>query len=102
MALQLLDRKGRGETVTMRAPVRCPDFASALRLAVAGGGIAPIPAPVAAPALAAEALRRVLPDWRVADARLFAISLGGRDAPARVRVFRDFLRKALAGAAPSI
>lgn len=96
VALQLLDRKGRSETVTMRAPVRCPDFASALRLAVVGGGIAPIPAPVAAQALAAGAVQRVLPDWRVADARLFAISLGGRDAPARVRVFREFLREALA------
>lgn len=96
VALQLLDRKGRSETVTMRAPVRCPNFASALRLAVAGGGIAPIPAPVAAQALVAGVLQRVLPDWRVADARLFAISLGGRDAPARVRVFREFLREALA------
>lgn len=102
VALQLFDRKGRSETVTMPAPVRCPDFASALRLAVAGGGIAPIPAPVAAQAVAAGALQRVLPDWRVADARLFAISLGGRDAPARVRVFREFLREALAGDASSV
>ena len=98
VALQLLDRKGRSETVTMRAPVRCPDFASAVRLAVAGGGIAPIPAPVAAQALVTGALRPVLPDWRVADARLFAISLSGRDAPARVRVFREFLREELAAA----
>jgi DNA-binding transcriptional LysR family regulator len=95
--LQLRDRKGRSERVTMRAPVRCPNFASALRLAVAGGGIAPIPAPAAAQAVAAGALWRVLPEWRAADARLFAISLGGRDAPARVRVFREFLREALAG-----
>lgn len=102
VALQLLDRKGRSETVTMRAPVRCPDFASALRLAVAGGGIAPIPAPVATQALAARALQRVLPDWRVADARLFAISLSGRDAPARVRVFREFLREELTGSASCI
>ena len=94
--LPLLDRKGRSDRVSMRAPVRCPNFASALRLAVAGGGIAPIPAPVAAQALAAGALQRVLPEWRVADARLFAISVGGRDAPARVRVFREFLREALA------
>ncbi|AUN96425.1 LysR family transcriptional regulator [Pseudazoarcus pumilus] len=99
---ELRDGKGRRETVTARAPVRCSDFASALRLAVAGGGIARIPAPVAAQAVNAGQLLRILPDWRVADARLFAISLAGRDAPARVRVFRDFLRDELAANASSI
>lgn len=102
MQLELSDHKGRRETLAVRAPVRSSDFASALRLAVAGGGIAPIPAPVAAQAVAVGALQRVLPDWRVADARLFAISLGGREAPARVRVFRDFLREELAGGASSV
>lgn len=95
MQLELSDRKGRRETIAVRAPVRSSDFASALRLAVAGGGIAPIPGPVAAQAVATGALQRVLPDWRVADARLFAISLGGREAPARVRVFREFLSNEL-------
>src|SRR5690554_3280814 len=99
VALQLSDRKGRTESVRMPAPVCCPNFAAALRLALAGGGVAPIPSPVAAPAVAAGLLRRVLPEWRVADARLFAISLGGRSAPARVRVFREFLREELAGVA---
>lgn len=95
LSLQLTDARGRRETLTTRAAVRSSDFASALRLAVAGGGIAPIPAPVAAAWVKAGALQRVLPEWRMADAKLFAISLGGRDAPARVRVFRDFLRTEL-------
>ncbi|MDX5446380.1 MAG: LysR family transcriptional regulator [Zoogloeaceae bacterium] len=95
LSLNLTDRRGRRETLTTRAAVRSSDFASALRLAVAGGGIAPIPAPVAAAWVRSGTLQRVLPDWHVANAKLFAISLGGRDAPARVRVFRDFLRDEL-------
>jgi DNA-binding transcriptional LysR family regulator len=93
--LRLTDTRGRPETPPVRAAMRSSDFAAAMRLAVAGGGIAAIPSPVAATAVAEARLRRVLPAWRVGDARLFAISLGGREAPARVRVFRDFLRAEL-------
>lgn len=90
--LPLTDRRGRREQVAVRPVMRSTDFASVQRLAVAGGGIAPIPELTAAGAIAAGQLVHVLPDWHVAAARLHAISLGGRDAPARVRVFREFLR----------
>jgi DNA-binding transcriptional LysR family regulator len=90
--LRLTDRRSRTERIALRPSMRSTDYASVLRLAIAGGGIAPIPEPVAARALAAGDLRVVLPGWTVTGARLHALSLGGRDAPARVRVFREFLR----------
>lgn len=90
--LPLTDRRGRSESIVLRPVMRSTDYASVLRLVAAGGGIAPLPQPVAARALAAGDLRVVLPGWTVTGARLHALSLGGRDAPARVRVFREFLR----------
>jgi DNA-binding transcriptional LysR family regulator len=94
--LTLQHRRGRSERVTVNPVIRSSDYASVLRLAMAGGGVAPIPEPVAADAVADGGLQRVLPDWHASRARLHAISLGGRDAPARVRVFREFLRRELA------
>ncbi len=94
--LTLTDRRARVEHVTVRAVVRSSDYASVSRLVAAGGGIASIPAPVAAVGIAAGRLVRVLPDWHIARARMHAISLGGLRAPARVRLFRDFLCNELA------
>jgi DNA-binding transcriptional LysR family regulator len=51
---------------------------------------------IAATAVASGALVPVIPDWHIAKGTLYAISLGGRDAPARVRIFREYVRKALA------
>lgn len=96
--LPLTHRRGRCDPVAARPVIRATDYASVHRLVLAGGGIGAIPDIVAARSVAAGALQRVLPDWTVAAARLHAISLGGRDAPARVRVFRDFMRSALAAA----
>lgn len=93
--LQLTDRRGRSEAVVARPVVRTSDYASVLRLAVAGGGIGPIPDLVAAAAVTAGAIVPVLPEWSVSAGTLYAISLGGRDAPARVRLFRDFVRTEL-------
>lgn len=95
--ITLRDPRGRSEQVAIRAALRTSDYGSALRLAVAGGGVAPVPDMVAAGGVEAGWLRRVLPQWHTAEGRLSAISLGGRDAPARVRVFREFLRAALSG-----
>lgn len=94
----LADRRGRTERVVARPAIRTTDYASIRRIAVAGGGIAPIPDLVAAASVASGALERVLPDWSSGEARLHAISLGGREPPARVRVFREFVRAKLAGA----
>jgi hypothetical protein len=39
----------------------------------------------------------LLRGWPVERARLYGITVGDRDAPARVRLFRDFVRADLAG-----
>lgn len=95
-ALSLTNRRGRTEHPAIRPVIRTGEFASVARVVQASGGIGPLPEIVAAPAVATGALRRVLPAWTVSRARLHAISLGGRDAPARVRLFRDFVRHELA------
>ena len=94
--LQLTNRRGRSESIVLRPVVRSTDYASVLRLAAAGGGIAPLPQPVATRALATGEICAVLPEWAVTRARVHALSLGGREAPARVRVFKEFLREELA------
>lgn len=93
--LTLSNRRGRVERVINQPAIRTTEFATAHRIAIAGGGVAPIPEPVTAASIAAGTLVRVLPDWAIAEARLHAISLGGREAPARVRVFREFIRAEL-------
>lgn len=96
--LPLTHRRGRCDPVAARPVIRTTDYASVHRLVLGGGGIGAIPDIVAAGSVAAGTLQRVLPDWMVAAAKLHAISLGGRDAPARVRVFREFMRSELAAA----
>lgn len=96
--LRLTHRRGRAVEVPFPNATRTTDYASVLRLVTAGGGIGPIPDIIAANALAEGSLVRVLPDWRVADATLYAITLSGLEAPARVRVFREFIREELAAA----
>lgn len=97
--LVLTDRRGREERVVVRPAIRTTDYASIRGIAVAGGGIAPIPDLAAAASLASGVLERVLPEWSAGQAKLHAISLGGRETPARVRVFREFIRTELAGKA---
>ncbi|MCK8515838.1 LysR substrate-binding domain-containing protein [Methylonatrum kenyense] len=93
------DRRKRRE-VAVRPVVQANDYASILRIAAAGGGIAPVPDLVAAGSIATGAVRRVLPEWHAAEGTLYAITLGGRDAPARVRVFREFVRENLRASHP--
>lgn len=94
--LRLTDPRGRVHEVLARPALRTSDYASVLRLTIAGGGIGPLPDLVAAAAVASSSLVPVLPGWSVSEGKLYAISLSGREAPARVRVFRDFLRAELA------
>ncbi|WP_440998085.1 substrate binding domain-containing protein [Arhodomonas sp. SL1] len=93
--LKLTDRRGRGSEVVARPVIRASDYASVLRIAAAGGGIAPVPDFVAANSIVSGAVQRVLPEWHVSEGTLYAITLGGHDAPARVRVFREFARERL-------
>ena len=94
--LRLTDRRGRAHEVLARPVLRTSDYASVLRLIAAGGGIGPVPDLVAAASVASGAVAPVLPESSVSTGTLYAISLSGRDAPARVRAFRDFMRTALA------
>jgi DNA-binding transcriptional LysR family regulator len=98
--LTLTDQRGRSESLTLRPVIRSGDFASALRLIEAGGGIGGLPDIVAASGARGGTLVRVLPDWILARAKLHAISLAGHEAPARVRAFREFIREQLAAACP--
>tara|TARA_R110002012_G_scaffold62590_1_gene164635 strand:- start:15066 stop:15989 length:924 start_codon:yes stop_codon:yes gene_type:complete len=93
--LVLMDRRGRTQEVVIRPSVRTSDYASVLRLAMAGAGIGPVPDLVAAAHVASRALVPVLADWSLSEGQLYAISLSGQDAPARVRVFREFVRAEL-------
>lgn len=95
----LYNSRGRVEQIVARPAIRTTDYVSAFHLSLAGGGIAPLSELVARRSVAAEALVPVLPEWHLADVKLHAVSVGGRDAPARVRVFKDFLRSALRTAA---
>jgi DNA-binding transcriptional LysR family regulator len=88
-------RGGRAE-VLVRPAMHVSDYAAAHRLLVAGAGIAILPDIVAATSLQGGLLRPVLPDWTAGRARLHAISVAGREAPARVRAFLEFMRDRLA------
>jgi DNA-binding transcriptional LysR family regulator len=94
-SVTLTDQRGRAESLTVSATIRSSEFASALRLVEAGGGIGGLPDIIASPGLEAGTLVRVLPAWILARAKLHAISLAGHDAPARVRAFREFIRERL-------
>lgn len=93
--LRLTAQRGRKAEINTRAVMQVSDFAGVHRLLLAGGGIGAIPDIVAAASVAAGRLVPVLPDWTVARAQLHAISVAGREAPARVRVFRDYMRDSL-------
>ncbi|MGY2046830.1 LysR substrate-binding domain-containing protein [Methylobacterium sp. JK268] len=95
-AAERLSAEGRTVPVPLRPAILASDFVAVLRLAVAGAGIGQIPTVVAARAVEAGDLRRVLPDWSSGEGPVRAVSLAGRELPARVRVFRQHLRDALA------
>ncbi|MFT3663629.1 LysR substrate-binding domain-containing protein [Piscinibacter sp.] len=65
--------------------------------ALHGLGIAGLPSFVAEDALREGVLERVLPEWRLFDAVLYAAMPTRKHVPARTRVFVDFLVKAFGG-----
>ena len=93
--LELEDERGRQTTLTIKPVMRTNDFASALQLLRHGAGIGPLPDLIARESLARGELVAVLPQWQIARGTLYAISLGGAQAPARVRLFREFLGQQL-------
>ena len=94
----LTHRRGRSEVVTVRPRIQSGNYAITCRMVAEGGGIGALPEILAASAVRSGRLVRVLPDWVVSQARLHAVSVAGREAPARVRVFREFIRERLQAA----
>jgi DNA-binding transcriptional LysR family regulator len=90
--LLLRHKNGRECEQVLMPSLLANGFAGVHRLLLAGGGIGVIPEIDAAEAVAAGSLVPVLPHWHLGRAKLHALSVQGRDAPARVRVFRDFAR----------
>ncbi len=93
--LLLTGPRGQRRTVVCRPVIRASDYAGVHRLLLADAGIGAIPDIVAAHGLSAGLLAPVLPEWSLARVQLHAISVRGREAPARVRVFREFMRREL-------
>lgn len=87
----------RSERIAVRPAVQTDELASVARIVLADGGIGPVPEVAAAPAVRDGRLQAVLPRWIVSNAHLYAITIAGRGAPARVRLFKEFLRERLAG-----
>lgn len=94
--VRLSDAQGREGHITAQPAIRATDYATVLRLTRTGAGIGHIPSLVAARALQDGALVPVLPDWASRGGVLRAVSLAGRELPARVRLFRDHVRLGLA------
>lgn len=91
--LSLTNRRGRHARVQARPVIHTSDYAGVHRLVVAGCGIGGMADIAATPAVETGYLVPVLPDWTLAPARLHGITVAGREAPARVRVFLDFMRE---------
>lgn len=90
--LQLHAVSGRRRTaeLTLQSSFRSNDYAGVHRLLLAGAGIGALPDIDAAEDLASGHLVRVLAGWHVGQATLYAITVQGRQSPARVRAFMEF------------
>ncbi|GJD98370.1 LysR family transcriptional regulator [Methylobacterium isbiliense] len=93
--LAFSDGVGGTESVRIEPVIRAGDYATVLRLTLAGAGIGYIPSLVAAGAVESGALVRILSPWAIRTGSLRALSLAGRELPARVRVFREHVSLAL-------
>lgn len=93
--MNLQSSRGVEKDILYRPLIMASDYACVHSIIKAGGGIGAIPDIVAAVSLNKGETVRVLPEWTLARAQLHALSIAGRDAPARVRVFREFMRNEL-------
>ncbi len=83
---------GAASKVEVRNPrMRSGNAGVRLEAALAGLGVARITATFCAPALAQGRLVRLLPEWRCAPLRIYALLPGRRLMPAKVRAFMDAL-----------
>lgn len=90
-------RDGAEVEVDVRGPYRVNSSIALREAAVAGHGIALLPLFVVREALEAGTLVRVLPEWEVAAARLFAVVPAHRERAGKVRAVVEFLAREYAG-----
>ncbi len=100
--LQLTDAGGRVEQLVLAPAIGVSDFASLHRLLLAGAGIGLLPDLIARPSLQRGQLVRVLADWHLPEASLYAITLSGLRAPAKVRSFKAFVKAYLDAREPNV
>lgn len=85
------ERRGEGAEVAVKGSVES-DMVPALHdLVLAGTGITLLPLELAARDVKAGRLVRVLPDWEMPPASLYAVYLPSRHLPPKVRAFIDFI-----------
>lgn len=96
------DDEPPGDSVTMspgRGLLSTVHIDTLYAAALHGLGIAGLPSFVVEDALHEHALERVLPQWRLFDAAIYAAMPTRKHVPARTRVFIDFLVQTLGGKA---
>jgi DNA-binding transcriptional LysR family regulator len=82
--------EGNAASIEVRnPPLRSGNAEVRLKAAIAGLGVARITATFCAPAVARGELVRVLPQWRCAPLRIYALLPARRLMPAKVRAFLD-------------
>jgi DNA-binding transcriptional LysR family regulator len=86
-----------GEQITVRpsGPLRVNNGDAMLPAAIAGLGIAALPAFLAGAAVADGRLQQILPDWRASQASLYLMTPPAGPRPVRVQVLVDFLARRL-------
>jgi DNA-binding transcriptional LysR family regulator len=82
--------------------LRCSSPVGVLSLARAGGGIASVASGSALADIARGSLVRVLPDWRLRKAGVFAVYPAGRYVAPKTRALVEFLRARYVGARVSL
>ncbi|MCE4225840.1 LysR family transcriptional regulator [Methylobacterium sp. C25] len=94
--ITLGDGQGQTEQIAVQPAIRVSDFATVLRLTLAGAGIGHVPSTVASRDVEAGRLVQVLAPWATEGGAMRALSLAGRELPARVRVFREHVQTEMA------
>ena len=86
-----LERRGKGESVTVHGPIAVDDLAFAVHLARLGIGITLAPSTFVLEPIASGELVRVLPQYEQETAALYIVHLKNRKLPRRVALLRDHL-----------
>jgi DNA-binding transcriptional LysR family regulator len=88
--------------VKMHGSVRCSSPVGVLALARAGAGIASVASGSALPDIARGSLVRLLPEWKLRKAGVFAVYPAGRYVAPKTRALVEFLRTRYVGSRVSL